>query len=152
MAVFGWLKISRGISLALNMLASISDLGYFCSSNLFFSSLKHFSFTFSFPAMVHILLARENSIFVKNLWNRIYLLLNRPTLHCFLFITLLVSNYLSDWDLILAICVNINSGTIFMILWILYVFVALSLKQLSATFCAAVFSLPLVWLLWMILI
>ena len=42
MAVFGWLKISRGISLALNMLASISDLGYFCSSNVFFSSLKHF--------------------------------------------------------------------------------------------------------------
>ena len=65
MAVFGWLKISRGISLALNMLASISDLGYFCSSNVFFSSLKRFSFTFSFPAMVHILLARENSIFVK---------------------------------------------------------------------------------------
>ena len=65
MAVLGWLNISRGISLALNMLASISDLGYFCSSNVFFSSLKRFSFTFLFPAMVHMLLARENSIFVK---------------------------------------------------------------------------------------
>ena len=28
LAVFGCLKISRGISLALNMLASVSDLGY----------------------------------------------------------------------------------------------------------------------------
>ena len=65
MAVFGWLKISRGISLALNMLASISDLGYFCSSNVFFSYLKFFSFRFLFSVMVHIHLARENGIFVK---------------------------------------------------------------------------------------
>ena len=36
LAVFGCLESSRGVSLALNMLASISDLGYFCSSNVFF--------------------------------------------------------------------------------------------------------------------
>ena len=53
-----------GISLADNMLGSISDLGYFCSRNSFFNSLKRFSFTFSFSTMVHILLARENGIFV----------------------------------------------------------------------------------------
>ena len=47
------------------MLASIRDLGYFCSSNVFLSSLKHFFFTFSFSTMVHILLARESGIFVK---------------------------------------------------------------------------------------
>ena len=47
------------------MLASISDLGYFCSSNVFSSSLKLFSFTSSFSTMVHIHLARENGIFVK---------------------------------------------------------------------------------------
>ena len=65
-AAFGCLKISRGISLALNMLASISDLGYFCSSNVFFfSSLKGFSFTFSFSTMIHILLAKENGIFIE---------------------------------------------------------------------------------------
>ena len=63
LAVFGCLKISRGISLALNMLASITDLGYFCSSNALLSSLKRFSLTFS--TMVHTLLARENGIFVK---------------------------------------------------------------------------------------
>ena len=62
---FGCLKISRDISVAFNMLASISDLEYFCSSNVFFSSLKRFSFTFSFSTMVHILLVRENRIFVK---------------------------------------------------------------------------------------
>ena len=39
LAVFGCLKISRGISLALNMLASISDLGSLCSSNVFLSVL-----------------------------------------------------------------------------------------------------------------
>ena len=33
--VFGCLKISRGISLAFNMPASINKLGYFCSSNVF---------------------------------------------------------------------------------------------------------------------
>ena len=48
------------------------------------------------------------------------------------------------------ICMNINSGTIFMILWILYVLVALSLKQLRTTFCAATTSLLFIWLLWMI--
>ena len=47
------------------MLASIRDLGYFGSSNVFFSSLKRFSFTFSFSAMVHILLTRENDRVVK---------------------------------------------------------------------------------------
>ena len=54
--------------------------------------------------------------------------------------------------LVLAIWVNINSGTIFMILWTLYILVALSLKQLRNTFCAATTFLPLVWLLRMILI
>ena len=63
--VFGFLKISRDTSLALNMLASISDLGYFCSSNVFFSYLKFFSFRFLFSVMVHIHLGRENGIFVK---------------------------------------------------------------------------------------
>ena len=47
------------------MLASVRDLGYFCSSNVFLSSLKRFSFTFSFSTMVHILLARENDRVVK---------------------------------------------------------------------------------------
>ena len=47
------------------MPASISEFGYFRSSNVFFSSLKRFSFTFSFSTMVHILLAKENGIFVK---------------------------------------------------------------------------------------
>ena len=63
--VFGYLKDSGSISLALNMLASITDLGHFCSSNVFFSSLRHFSFIFLFSTMVHILLARENGISVK---------------------------------------------------------------------------------------
>ena len=63
--VFGCLKISWGISLAFNILASINNLEYLYSSNGFFSSLKHFSFTFSFSTMVHILLARENCISVK---------------------------------------------------------------------------------------
>ena len=65
LAAFVCLKISRGISLALNMLASIRNFGYFCSSNVIFSSLKRFSFTFSFSTMIHILLAKENGIFVK---------------------------------------------------------------------------------------
>ena len=73
LAVFGCLKISKGISLALNMLLllcyssqyAISDLGYFCSNNVLFSSLKRFSFTLPFSAMVQILLGRENGIFVK---------------------------------------------------------------------------------------
>ena len=39
LAVFGCLKISRGISLALNMLAPISDLASLCSSNVFLSVL-----------------------------------------------------------------------------------------------------------------
>ena len=63
---FGCLKTSRCIFLALNMLAFISDLWYFCSRNVvFFSSLTRFYFTFSFSEMVHILLARENDIFIK---------------------------------------------------------------------------------------
>ena len=59
LAVFGCLKISRGISLALNMPAFISDLGYFCSSNVLFSSLKRFSFTFSFSTMAHTLFCKK---------------------------------------------------------------------------------------------
>ena len=66
MAVFSSLEISTGICLTFNMLASINDLGYFCSSNVFYQSLKRFFFfTFSFSTMVHILLSRENGIFVK---------------------------------------------------------------------------------------
>ena len=66
LVVFGYLKASKDISLAFNMLASISDLGCFCSGNVFFfSSLKRFSFTHSTSAIVHIRLARENGIFVK---------------------------------------------------------------------------------------
>ena len=61
--VFGCLEISRGISLAFNMLASVNDLGYICSSNVFFSYLKRFSCTFSFSTIVHILLARERYIY-----------------------------------------------------------------------------------------
>ena len=41
--VFCCLKTLRGISLGLNILGSISDLEYFCSSNAFFSSLKRFT-------------------------------------------------------------------------------------------------------------
>ena len=65
LVVFGCIKTSRGISLALNILASIRDLNYFCSSIVFSSSLKGFSFTFSFLTMTHILLARKNGIFFK---------------------------------------------------------------------------------------
>ena len=57
LAVFSCLKISRSSSLALNMLGSISGLGYFCSS-------KGFSFTFSFSTMVYLLLPRENGMFI----------------------------------------------------------------------------------------
>ena len=64
MAVFSSLEISTGICLTFNMLASINDLGYFCSSNVFYQSLKRFFFL-SFSTMVHILLSRENGIFVK---------------------------------------------------------------------------------------
>ena len=56
LVVSGCLKTLRVISLALNRLAIIS---------YFFSYLKRFSFTDLFSAMVHILLARENNIFVK---------------------------------------------------------------------------------------
>ena len=38
LAVFCRLKITRNIYLPLNMLASISDLGYFCSSNFQFQN------------------------------------------------------------------------------------------------------------------
>ena len=67
LVVFGYLKASKDISLAFNMLASIRDLGCFYSGNVvvFFSSLKRFSFTHSTSAIVHIRLARENGIFVK---------------------------------------------------------------------------------------
>ena len=53
--------------LALNVLTSISDLGIFVLAMLLamLSSIKRFSFIFSFSTMVHILLARENGIFVK---------------------------------------------------------------------------------------
>ena len=47
------------------MLACISDIGYFCCNNVFSSSLKSFFSTFSFSTMVHIIFAREISIFVK---------------------------------------------------------------------------------------
>ena len=40
--VFGWLKILRCISLVFHTLASINDLTYFCSNNIYFSSLRHF--------------------------------------------------------------------------------------------------------------
>ena len=59
--IYGCLRISRDISLALNKLVSVSDLGFFHFSNVFFSSLK----SFSFSTMVHILIASENGIFVK---------------------------------------------------------------------------------------
>ena len=65
LVVFGCIKTSRGISLALNFLASISDLNYFCSSNVSSSSLKRFSLIFSFLIMTHILLARKSGIFFK---------------------------------------------------------------------------------------
>ena len=41
---FGSLKISRGISLAVNMLASISDLEYLYPNNVFFHLFKAFFF------------------------------------------------------------------------------------------------------------
>ena len=61
LAIYGCLRISRDISLALTKLVSVSDLGFFHFSNVSFSSLKGFSFS----TMVHILIASENSIFVK---------------------------------------------------------------------------------------
>ena len=65
-AVFGCVKTLRGISLAFNVLASVSDLRYFCSSIAFFSSLKRFSLTVSFSTKVHILLERESGILVEH--------------------------------------------------------------------------------------
>ena len=62
LVVFGCLKNSRGISLSLNMLASVSSLWYFCSSNVFICVIV---FIFSFSTMVPILLVRENGIFLK---------------------------------------------------------------------------------------
>ena len=49
------------------MLASVSDLGYvlFVVVMFVFHSLKRCSFTFSFLTMVHILLARDDNISVK---------------------------------------------------------------------------------------
>ena len=47
------------------MLGCIRDLGYFCSSDFFFSSFKRLYITFSFATMVHILFTRENGIFIK---------------------------------------------------------------------------------------
>ena len=41
--------------------------------------------------------------------------INQPVLQDFLFISLMVLNCLSNWDLVLAICVNIISGIIFVI-------------------------------------
>ena len=48
------------------MIASIKDIGYFCSCIVFFSVfLKRFSFTCSFSTMAHTIFPRENGIFVK---------------------------------------------------------------------------------------
>ena len=58
---FGCLKISRGISLALNVLASISDLGYFCSV-FFFSLLKRFCFILIFDNSTYSSCKREQCI------------------------------------------------------------------------------------------
>ena len=66
LVVFGYLETSKGISWGFNMLASISEMGYFYSSNVFFSSsLKCFCFTFSSPAVVQTRLVRENVVFIK---------------------------------------------------------------------------------------
>ena len=64
---FGCLKTSRGIFLALNMLASISDLGYFCSRNVVFFSvlwsvfLSHFHFQ-----KWYIFFLQERTIYLLN--------------------------------------------------------------------------------------
>ena len=47
LVVFGCLKTSRGIYLALNLLASINNIGYFCSGGAFFCYLKRFFFYIS---------------------------------------------------------------------------------------------------------
>ena len=47
LVVFGYLKTSRGIYLALSMLASISNIGYFSSGSVFFCYLKRFFFYIS---------------------------------------------------------------------------------------------------------
>ena len=80
----------------------------------------------------------------KNLGNHFYLLLSQPvsTVLCSSPCLCQIISQIETW--FLAICVNIIFDTIFMILWILYVLVALSLKQLHATFCAVTTSLPLV--------
>ena len=44
LVVFGCIKTSRKIYLAFNMLSSISDLEYFCSSNIFFQFFEAFFF------------------------------------------------------------------------------------------------------------
>ena len=44
LVVFGCLKTSRGIFLAFSVLACMSDLWYFCSSNVFFQLFKAFFF------------------------------------------------------------------------------------------------------------
>ena len=51
LVLFRCLETVKGISLALNILASIRDLEYFCSSNVFFSFLKGFFLHFNFQQL-----------------------------------------------------------------------------------------------------
>ena len=62
LVVAGCLETSGTISLAFNLLASITDSKYFCFSYVCFS-LKSFSSAFSSSTIVHIILANENDIF-----------------------------------------------------------------------------------------
>ena len=61
--VFGCLKISRGISLAFNKLASVTNLGYFCSSNVFFQFFKEFFFH---TDILNIFFLQERTVYLLN--------------------------------------------------------------------------------------
>ena len=67
LAVFGCLKTSRVIFLAFNMLASPSDLRYFCISNVFFFQffIAFFFDIFILDSGIYSFCKREKGIFFK---------------------------------------------------------------------------------------
>ena len=81
-------------------------------------------------SVIHVLRERNNQNFRKLLLSFIKPTCSTPfSIHHHVGVKLLV-----DWELVLAICVNINLGKIFIILWILYVLAVSSLKQLYTIF------------------
>ena len=64
LVLFRCLETVEGISLALNILASIRDLEYFCSSNVFFQFFKRFFFLhFNFQQLCRFFL-QERAVYL----------------------------------------------------------------------------------------